>query len=142
MSSMNGPSPRVDAQNYTEGRPQGQEQPGTAYRFGERPVLYTSGKFRYRSRGKRNAFAEHQGCCDEGFLRSGCSRLAGRALILLAANVDSWPNGIKLASELLLESLLTQCLPGFKHQREALGPPLLDAWLNAIGAFKVNNQCC
>jgi hypothetical protein len=33
-------------------------------------------------------------------------------------------------------------LAGFNHQREALGPPLLDAWLNAIGAFKVNNQCC
>jgi hypothetical protein len=33
---------------------------------------------------------------------------------------------MKLTSELLLYELLTQCLPGFDHERKALGPPLLD----------------
>ena len=42
------------------------------------------------------------------------------------------PNGIKLASGLLLDQLLTQCLPGFDHQREALGPPFLDTRLHSM----------
>jgi hypothetical protein len=52
----------------------------------------------------------------------------------------SWPNGIKLASKLLLYQLLTQCLPRFDHQREALGPPLLDARLHAMRSDRVDDQ--
>jgi hypothetical protein len=44
------------------------------------------------------------------------------------------PNGIKLTSELLLEQLLTQFLPGLDHQWEAFGAPLLDARLHPMGA--------
>jgi hypothetical protein len=43
------------------------------------------------------------------------------------------PNGIKLASELWLEQLRTQFLPGCDHQWEALGAPLLDARLHPMG---------
>ena len=39
---------------------------------------------------------------------------------------------MKLAFKLWLYQLLTPCLPGFDHQREALGPPLLDARLHAL----------
>ena len=56
------------------------------------------------------------------------------------AVVGLGPNGIKLASELLLYQLLTQCLPGFDHQREALGPPFLDARLHPMRACGVHNQ--
>src|SRR5882724_5656726 len=59
---------------------------------------------------------------------------------LFLNNVGSWPNGIKLASELLLYELLTQCLPGFDHERKALGPPLLDTRLHPMGACRVHNQ--
>jgi hypothetical protein len=55
-------------------------------------------------------------------------------------NVGSWLNGMKLASKLLLDQLLTQCLPGFDHQREALGPPLLDARLHAMRSDGVDEQ--
>jgi hypothetical protein len=44
------------------------------------------------------------------------------------------PNGVKLTSELLLEQLLTQFLPGLDHQWEAFGAPLLDARLHPMGA--------
>jgi hypothetical protein len=54
--------------------------------------------------------------------------------------VGSWVNGIKLASDLLVYQLLTQCLPGFDHQREALGSPLLDARLHPMGADGVHDQ--
>jgi hypothetical protein len=49
---------------------------------------------------------------------------------ILQIKPGSWPNGIKLASEFLLDQLLTQYLPGFDHEREALGAPLLDARLH------------
>jgi hypothetical protein len=39
---------------------------------------------------------------------------------------------MKLASGLLLDQLLTQCLPGFDHQWEALGAPFLDTRLHAM----------
>ena len=58
-----------------------------------------------------------------------------------AINVGSYANGMKLASELLLDQLLTPCLPGFDHQREALGPPLLDARLHAMRSDGVDDQC-
>jgi len=41
---------------------------------------------------------------------------------------------MKLASGLLLYQLLTQCLPRFDHEREALRAPLLDARLHAMRA--------
>jgi hypothetical protein len=47
---------------------------------------------------------------------------------------------MKLTSELLLEQRLTQFLPGFDHQREALGAPLLDARLHPMGASGVHDQ--
>ena len=50
------------------------------------------------------------------------------------------PNGIKLASELLLDHLLTQFLPGFDHQREALGSPFLDARLHSMRSDGVDDQ--
>ena len=49
-------------------------------------------------------------------------------------------NGIKLASERLLDHLLTQFLPGFDHQREALGSPFLDARLHARRSDGVDDQ--
>jgi hypothetical protein len=57
-----------------------------------------------------------------------------------SANVGSWPNGIKLASGLLLYQLLTQCLPRFDHEREALRSPLLDARLHSMRADGDDNQ--
>src|SRR5688500_8577494 len=51
------------------------------------------------------------------------------------------PNGMKLDFELLLCRLLTQCSPGFDHERETLGPPLLDARLHPMGAYRDHNQC-
>jgi hypothetical protein len=53
----------------------------------------------------------------------------------------SKPNGIQLTSRLLLEQLLAQCLPGFDHQGETLGPPLLDARLHAMRSDGVDDQC-
>jgi hypothetical protein len=50
------------------------------------------------------------------------------------------PNGMKLASELLLDQLLTQFLPGFDHQRETLGPPFLDAWLYSMRSDGVDDR--
>ena len=50
------------------------------------------------------------------------------------------PNGIKLASELWLDHLLTQFLPGFNHKREALGPSFLDARLDAMRSDGVDDQ--
>jgi hypothetical protein len=47
---------------------------------------------------------------------------------------------MKLASELLLEQLLTQCLPGFDQQREALGAPFLDARLHSMRSDRVDDQ--
>jgi hypothetical protein len=53
---------------------------------------------------------------------------------------DEDPNGMKLASELLLDHLLTQFLPGFDHQWEALGSPFLDARLHAMRSDGVDDQ--
>ena len=39
---------------------------------------------------------------------------------------------MKLTSELLLYQLLTQFLPGFDHERETFGSPLLDARLHPM----------
>jgi hypothetical protein len=50
------------------------------------------------------------------------------------------PNGIKLAPECLLERLLTQFLPGFHHQREAFGAPLLDPRFHPMRADGVHEQ--
>ena len=50
------------------------------------------------------------------------------------------PNGIKLASELWLEQLLTQFLPGCDHQWEALGAPLFDARLHPMGTYGVHDE--
>jgi hypothetical protein len=47
---------------------------------------------------------------------------------------------MKLTAELLLYYLLAQLLSGFDHQREALGPPLLDAWLHPMEAYGVHDQ--
>jgi hypothetical protein len=47
---------------------------------------------------------------------------------------------MKLTSELWLDQLLTQFLPGFDHEREALGPPLLDARLHPMRADGVHDQ--
>jgi hypothetical protein len=53
---------------------------------------------------------------------------------------DDDPNGMKLASECIQDQLLTQFLPGFNHERDTLGSPLLDARLHPMGAFRINNQ--
>jgi hypothetical protein len=53
--------------------------------------------------------------------------------------IGSNPNGMKLACEFLLYQLLTQCLPGFEHQGEALGAPLLDARLYPMRADGVGD---
>jgi hypothetical protein len=58
----------------------------------------------------------------------------------LYTNFQQNGNGIKLASELLLDQLLTQFLPGFDHQREALGPPFLDARFHAMRSDGVDAQ--
>jgi hypothetical protein len=47
---------------------------------------------------------------------------------------------MKLASKLLVYQLLTQFLPGFDHQREALGPPFLDTRLYAMRSDGVDDQ--
>jgi hypothetical protein len=47
---------------------------------------------------------------------------------------------MELPSELLLYQLLTQFLPGFDHEREALEPPFLDARLHPMGAYVVHDQ--
>ena len=57
-----------------------------------------------------------------------------------AINVGSWPNGMKLSLKFSLYQLLTQCLPGFHHQGETLGPPLLDARLHPMGADGIDDQ--
>jgi hypothetical protein len=64
----------------------------------------------------------------------------GAVCELVAMNVGSWPNGIKLASALLLDHLLTQFLPGFDHKREALRSPFLDARLHAMRSDGVDDQ--
>ena len=53
---------------------------------------------------------------------------------MFSMNVGSYANGVKLTSELLLEQLLTQFLPGLDNQWEALRAPLLDARLHPMGA--------
>src|SRR5918997_1279050 len=50
------------------------------------------------------------------------------------------PNGMKLVSELVLDQLLTQFLPGFDHKWEALGPPFLDARLHSMRSDGVDDQ--
>ena len=50
------------------------------------------------------------------------------------------PNGMKLASERLLDQLLAQLLSGFNHQREALGSPLLDPRLHSMRSDRVDDQ--
>jgi hypothetical protein len=50
------------------------------------------------------------------------------------------PNGIKLAPERLPYQLLSQFLPGFEHQGEGLGPPLLDARFHPIRTHGVDAQ--
>jgi hypothetical protein len=47
---------------------------------------------------------------------------------------------MKLTSELLLYQRLSQFLPGLDHEREALGPPLLDARLHPMRADRVDEQ--
>jgi hypothetical protein len=47
---------------------------------------------------------------------------------------------MKLASELWLDQLLTQCLSGFDQKREALGPPFLDARLHPLRSDGVDDQ--
>jgi hypothetical protein len=47
---------------------------------------------------------------------------------------------MKLAFELLLDQLLAQYLPGFEHQGETLGPPLLNARRHPMGACRVDDQ--
>jgi hypothetical protein len=48
---------------------------------------------------------------------------------------------MKLTSELLLyQRLLTQFLPRFDHEGEALGSPLLDARLHPMRADGVDDQ--
>jgi hypothetical protein len=63
------------------------------------------------------------------------------ALVAISQKIGADPNGIKLASELLLDQLLTQCVPGFDHQGEALGPPFLDARLHSMRSDGVDDQC-
>jgi hypothetical protein len=53
---------------------------------------------------------------------------------------DDDPNGMKLGSDLLVYQLLTQYVPGFEHEREALGAPLLDPRLHPMGAEGVHAQ--
>jgi hypothetical protein len=47
---------------------------------------------------------------------------------------------MKLTSDLLLEPLLSQFLPGFEHEREALGAPLLDPRFHPRGTCRVHDQ--
>jgi hypothetical protein len=50
------------------------------------------------------------------------------------------PNGIKLASERLLDQLPAQFLSGFNHEREALRSPLFDPRLCPMQADGVDKQ--
>ena len=59
---------------------------------------------------------------------------------LFSNNVGSWANGMKLASERLLDQLPAQCLSGFHHEREALGSPLFDPRLCPMRADRVDHQ--
>jgi hypothetical protein len=68
-------------------------------------------------------------------------RFDARFVHLLHPKNGSYLNGIQLTSRLLLEQLLAQCLPGFDHQGETLGPPLLDARLHAMRSDGVDDQC-
>ena len=54
--------------------------------------------------------------------------------------IGSSSNGMKLTSKLLLDQLLAQFLPGFDHQRDAFGPPLLDPWLHPMRSNGVDDQ--
>jgi hypothetical protein len=54
--------------------------------------------------------------------------------------IGSEVNGLKLTSGLILHYLLTQCLPGFDHQREGLGSSLLDAWLHTMRSGGVDEE--
>jgi hypothetical protein len=54
--------------------------------------------------------------------------------------MGSSSNGIQLASQLALQYLVTQCLPGFAHQGEPLGSPFLDARLHPMRADGVDEQ--
>lgn len=49
-------------------------------------------------------------------------------------------NGIRLAADSLRHQLLTQFVPGFDHQWEALGSPLLHARFHPMGADRVDHQ--
>ena len=60
-------------------------------------------------------------------------------IFVLHIKSGSWPNGIKLGSDLLVYQLLLQCLPRFDHQGEALGSPLLDPWFDAMGAKGIHD---
>jgi hypothetical protein len=87
---------------------------------------------------------------------TGTAKGIGRSIGLNAASEDDlqcleWsmptdifgeprPNAMKLTSEFLLYQLLTQFLPGFDHQRDALGPPLLDARLHPMRACRAHDQ--
>ncbi len=70
----------------------------------------------------------------------GMGFISANHALILHNNVGSWANGIKLASELLLDQLPAQFLSGFNHQGEALGSPLLDPRLHTIGACRVHDQ--
>ena len=50
----------------------------------------------------------------------------------------SYANGMKLASEPWLYQRLTQFRPGFDHERDTFGSPLLDARLHPTGAYGVD----
>jgi hypothetical protein len=47
---------------------------------------------------------------------------------------------MKLASELLVDQLLTPCVPGCDHQGEGLGPPLLDPRLYPMRPEGIDDQ--
>ena len=60
----------------------------------------------------------------------------------MSANIEeglSW-NGIKLTYDFLLSQLLAQVLPGFEHQRKALGPPVLAPWHQPMRSHGVDKQ--
>jgi hypothetical protein len=52
----------------------------------------------------------------------------------------SWPDGMNLASERLLDQLPAQFWSGFHHEREALGPPCFDPRLCPMRAEGVDKQ--
>jgi hypothetical protein len=47
---------------------------------------------------------------------------------------------MKLASDLILDQLLTEFLPGLDHEGETLGPPFLDTRLHAMRSDGVDDQ--